>query len=260
DQFGRIMTECISAQGVNFVSLVDSTTGTGTSACLISGKNRSLIAYLGASQNIRITHLHQNYSYVEKATIFYTSGYHLGIDPESIMFLAKHAHDNQGKMFCLNLSAPYVSQKLYKPLLDVFPYVDILFGNESEVQSFAELNGWQTTDMKTMVRLTADMECRRKSGRTVVITQGKNSILVAKTDCPDVKEFVVKEVDESLIVDTIGAGDAFVGGFFAQLVRNRELEICVESGIYAAQQVIQHIGCQFPTDMLFQGNNMKLNL
>ena len=106
--------------------------------------------------------------------------------------------------------------------------------------------------MKTMVRLTADMECRRKSGRTVVITQGKDSVLVAKTDCPDVKEFVVKAVDESLIVDTIGAGDAFVGGFFAQLVRNRELEVCVESGIYAAQQVIQHIGCQFPTDMLFK--------
>ncbi|CAG2165359.1 unnamed protein product [Oppiella nova] len=95
------------------------------------------------------------------------------------------------------------------------------------------------------------MECRRKSGRTVVITQGKDAVLVAKTDSPDVIEFPVKVVDESLIVDTIGAGDAFVGGFFAQLVRNRPLEVCVESGIYAAQEVIQQIGAHFPKDMTF---------
>ena len=48
------------------------------------------------------------------------------------------------------------------------------------------------------------------------------------------------------VVDTIGAGDAFVGGFFAQLIQNKSLNECVESGINCAQTVIKQIGCQFP--------------
>ena len=145
DTYGKIMIEKINEYGVNFVAKIDKSSGTGTSACLITdnGKNRSLIAYLGASQHITIDHLKQNYSYVEKAKYFYTSGYHLGIDPESIMELALNAHNNPGKMFCLNLSAPYISEKLYKPLLEVFPYVDLLFCNDSEAQAFAELNQWK---------------------------------------------------------------------------------------------------------------------
>ncbi|CAG2118174.1 unnamed protein product, partial [Medioppia subpectinata] len=238
--------------GVNFVAMVDQTTGTGTSACLISDKSRALVAYLGASQNIRIGHLLNNYNYVEKARYFYTSGYHVGIDPESIMNLAHHAHKAPGKLFCLNLSAPYISQKLSKPLLELYPYVDILFGNEAEVQAFAALNGWQTNDVKEMTRLAADMPCRRPTGRTVVITQGIDAVLVASTGHREVWEFPVPVVPESEIVDTIGAGDAFVGGYFAQLVRQKPVDTCVRSGVYAAQQVIRQIGCQFPPQMSFK--------
>ena len=145
DHFGQKMRHKICEEGVNFVAKIDKINSTGTSACLITnnGKNRSLIAHLGASKHITIDHLKQNYIYVKRAKYFYTSGYHLGIDPKSVMELAKHSHNYDGKMFCLNLSAPYVSVKLHKPLLEVFPFVDLLFGNDSEVQAFAELNGWQ---------------------------------------------------------------------------------------------------------------------
>ena len=144
DQFGTIMTDKITEQGVQFVAKLDKNVGTGTSACLISnqGKDRSLIAYLGAAQTIRIDHLINNYQYVERAKYCYTSGYHLGIDPESIMELASHCN-RKAKTFCLNLSAPYVSQMLSKPLLQVYPFVDFLFGNESEALAFAQCMQWQ---------------------------------------------------------------------------------------------------------------------
>ena len=105
--------------------------------------------------------------------------------------------------------------------------------------------------MKVIAKLIADKECKRKCGRIVVITQGKGSVLVADAKCCDVKEFSVKPIDDQSIVDTIGAGDAFVGGFFAQLVQNKSLEICIKSGIYCAQEVIKQIGCQFPQTNTF---------
>ena len=48
------------------------------------------------------------------------------------------------------------------------------------------------------------------------------------------------------IVDTNGAGDAFVGGFLAQLAKNKSIEDCVKCGIWAATEIIQRSGCTFP--------------
>ena len=105
--------------------------------------------------------------------------------------------------------------------------------------------------MKSIAKLIANMECKRKTGRTVVLTQGKDNVLVAFTSSPEIKEFAVKLIEANKIVDTNGAGDSFVGGFFAQLVQNKSLDICIESGIYCAQEVIQQLGANFPQDMKF---------
>ncbi|XP_054166645.1 adenosine kinase-like [Oppia nitens] len=254
DEFGKIMANNSHEVGLNTVYRIDADTPTGTCACLISDNNtcRSLVAYLGASQKFDIEHVRNNFGYVEKARIFYTTGYHLAVSTESILLVAKHVHNSDGKLFTMNLSAPYISQVFSKQLLEVLPYVDILFGNETEAAAFAELNGWKTNDIKEIARLTANLKSNRKTGRKVVYTQGAASVLVASTGSSEVLEFSVPVVEESKIVDTIGAGDAFVGGYIAQLVSDKPLETCVESGVYAAQQVIQQIGAHFPKEMTYK--------
>ena len=51
-----------------------------------------------------------------------------------------------------------------------------------------------------------------------------------------------------LLVDTNGAGDAFVGGFLAQLVLEKPIAECVRAGHYAARTIIQRSGCTFPKE------------
>lgn len=60
----------------------------------------------------------------------FSQGFFLTVSPESIMKVAKHASDSN-KIFCMNLSAPFISQFFKEPLMKVMPYVDILFGNET---------------------------------------------------------------------------------------------------------------------------------
>ena len=50
------------------------------------------------------------------------------------------------------------------------------------------------------------------------------------------------------IVDTNGAGDAFVGEFLAQLALGKSIKDCVKVGIWAATEIIQQSGCTCPTD------------
>ncbi len=81
-------------------------------------------------------------------------------------------------------------------------------------------------------------------GRTVVVTQGKDPTVVAHEG--KVQRFPVIAVPNDKLVDTNGAGDAFVGGFLSQLVAGKAISECVRAGNYAANVVIQRSGCTFP--------------
>lgn len=67
-----------------------------------------------------------------------------------------------------------------------------------------------------------------------------------------VKEIKVPLIPKEKIIDTNGAGDAFVGGFLSQLLQGKSLEKCIECGIWTAGHVLQHSGCSFDRDTHFQ--------
>lgn len=55
----------------------------------------------------------------------------------------------------------------------------------------------------------------------------------------------VAPINKDLIVDTNGAGDSFVGGFFAELAKGSDLATAVNKGNELAGKVIQKSGCIF---------------
>ena len=54
------------------------------------------------------------------------------------------------------------------------------------------------------------------------------------------------------LVDTNGAGDAFVGGFLSQLVLGKDVAECCRAGNYCANLVIQRSGCTYPDKPNYQ--------
>jgi adenosine kinase len=90
--------------------------------------------------------------------------------------------------------------------------------------------------------------------RVVVITSGPHNAYVAEFD------FIAEKitffgcappvvVDEYLIVDTNGAGDAFAGGFLSKYMRKEKLDKCMHAGHWAASIIIQSRGCRLPEEM-----------
>lgn len=141
DEFGRQMRAKAEEDRVRAVYMTVPTVPTGTCACLITdqGKNRSLCAYLGASQHFTVDHIRANMDYVDRAKIIYTSGFHLSVSLEAAVLLGEAAHRSPDKVFALNLSAPYISEFYSTQLLTIMPYTDLLFGNESEALAFAKM-------------------------------------------------------------------------------------------------------------------------
>jgi adenosine kinase len=71
--------------------------------------------------------------------------------------------------------------------------------------------------------------------------------LVGRSVCPaQVQLFPAIPLPQEKLVDTNGAGDAFVGGFLSQLVVGKDLSESCRAGNFAAHTVIQRSGCTFP--------------
>ena len=51
----------------------------------------------------------EHWKLVEAARVIYSAGFFITVSPESIKLVAKHCSDS-GKMYCMNLSAPFISQ------------------------------------------------------------------------------------------------------------------------------------------------------
>lgn len=232
DKNAEILETRARNDGVNVRYQKKSEHETGKCAVLITGKHRSLIADLGAANHFSEDHIREeeNAKIVQSADFYYISGFFLTVSPPTIMSVAKIANERQ-KPFIMNLSAPFISQFFKEPLMAVLPHVNILFGNESEALTFSKEQELGTENLKEIGRKLVNFHTSNKP-RIVVLTQGHEPVLLFENDT--IREFPVIELKECDIVDTNGAGDAFVGGFLAQLIQGKTYDICIQCGIRAA--------------------------
>jgi len=248
DEYARRLEEACGSDGVRAMFMVDRDAHTGRCAVPVVDRERSLVTDLGASNSYEVQHLREpaQWKVLQGAKIVYSAGYFIPSSPESID-LASREMAERGGVYCMNLSAPFIAQvPAFKAVLDrTLPLCDYLFGNGAEARAYAAAAGWDTADVEFIAtRLSLVPMGAGKPPRTVVITQGPEPTIVAVRGA--VSRHAVVDVPRSVIVDTNGAGDAYVGGFLAALARGKSVEACCMVGAYAASVVIQYYGCTYP--------------
>jgi adenosine kinase len=191
---------------------------------------------------------------VDSAKFYYIAGFFLTVSPETILKVAHHACEHD-KPFCMNLAAPFISQFFRDRLLAAFPCIDVLFGNEVEYEAFAKEENMGTTDLVEIGKKISAYPKQGSRKRLVIITQGENPVICVQGD--EVTTFDVPKLLPDQIVDTNGAGDAFVGGFLSKYILGKELSECVDCGVWASQQIIERPGATFPPECTYKGNYLK---
>nr|KAJ0192241.1 hypothetical protein LSAT_V11C800444060 [Lactuca sativa] len=81
------------------------------------------------------------------AKYIYIAGFFLIVSPESIQLVAEHAAA-ANKVFTINLSTPFIYEFSKDALEKALPYVDYVFGNETEARTFSKVNGWETDNVE----------------------------------------------------------------------------------------------------------------
>jgi len=224
--------------------------GTGRCAVLVCNKERSLIAHLAAANDYEHVHFEsaEIQAVVEASQVFYSASFFLTVSPQTSVAIGQHCLA-KNKTFIINISATFVVDFFWDRLNSVLPYADIVIGNEDEAAAFAKKSGWDATDLQATALKLAALPKEGANPRIVIFTHGKEPTIMARDG--HVTLTPVKPLDKSLIVDTNGAGDAFVGGFLAGFAMNKPLEQCISAGQYAACEVIQRDGPTYPDACTF---------
>ena len=246
DDYAKQLEDCALKDGVFAHYMKDESTPTGTCAALIMGGERALVANLAAANNFKPSHLEtpKAQEIINSIDIYYSAGFFLTVSVDALVTVAsKMAEDN--KIFALNLSAPFIVDFFGDQLSTALEYADYLFGNESEAAAYGKKHGLGEDDLgKIALHICGLSKKNDKRPRTVVFTQGSKSTIVASEG--KVTEYAVDTIPADKLVDTNGAGDAFVGGFLAQLLLGKEMEACVKAGHWAAGFIIQQSGTTIP--------------
>jgi adenosine kinase len=250
DKFGETLESCAQDDGVRVLLQKTPNVATGTCAVLINGGERSLVANLAAANTFTPAHLETDEAKdaISKAKILYTAGFFLTVSIDSILNVTKSCVES-GSIYCLNLSAPFIIQFFGDQLAAAMPFADFVFANESEAETYGDVRGYGKDLSVIALKIAAQPKASGTRPRVVVFTQGSSATLVAVGG--KVVTYPVEPLPKAQLVDTNGAGDAFVGGFLSQLVVGKEVAECVRAGHYAAREVIQRSGCTFPKECTY---------
>lgn len=78
----------------------------------------------------------------------------------------------------------------------------------------------------------------------MVVTRGALPAVLAHFEGPNliVKTFPVIEISEKDIEDTNGAGDAFTGGFLAEIALGHSMEVAMQRAMECSHQILKRKG------------------
>ena len=249
DENAKVLKKAAESDGLIVKYMEISDVSTGTCICLLTPGHRSLVASLNAATRFDSSHLEKNVSVLLNAKAFYVSGF-LFSDSFSVpIYLAEFSATHQ-KTIYMNLSAPFICELFCDRLEQIMPFCSILFGNEAEARALAKAASFkEQVSVEGIAEELAFWMCSSPTPRLVVFTQGPDATICYDPGTGSVLKFDVPNMSPDDIIDTNGAGDAFVGGFISQHLQGKSVAECVHAGHTVAQIVIRQSGVSFPESL-----------
>ncbi|MDI2090977.1 adenosine kinase [Commensalibacter oyaizuii] len=193
-----------------------------------SDGQRTMNTYLGACTQFQPEDVIEDV--ISAAKVTFLEGYLFdGELAQKAFYLAADIAHKAGKKVALSLSDPFCVKRHLARFKDfVSSRVDMVFANELEICAL-----YETEDFESAVTQAV------QDASIVVVTRGeKGSVILANGERIEVA------CVPTVVVDTTGAGDAYVAGFLAGWTTERSFAECGRLGSVVAAEVISHFGAR----------------
>jgi len=241
---------------------------TGICCVFCYNRDRGHVTDLGASTLISEEFVQRIWESLMNVELVYTELFILNHKKNIVFSLAKFSGQDNQRLFGFNLPSFFFIEKFIEEIKELIQYADIIFANAAEAIFLSSLlRGGEVDELENLCSfLSKYPKINTFKKRVVVVTCGPDPAYISEFDFINNKEtfygkFTPEYVDENLIIDTNGAGDAFAGGFLSRYVKKMPLDECAKAGHYAAAVIIQTRGCQLPDQINeFSQEKTKNNL
>lgn len=237
DQLGEVFAHDVRAMGIDYATPVRAGE-TPTARCLIlvtPDGQRTMNTFLGASQFLPASALDP--VMIQDAAVLYLEGYLWDPEePRAAMRAAIDAARAAGRKVAFTLSDAFVIDRHRADFLDLLDkrQIDILFANEAEIRSLAQIHDFDAAVAAIAAKLP-----------TLVVTRGEQGAIAVHNGT----HFAVPAQPIDKVVDTTGAGDLFASGFLAGQAQGRDIETSLHMGAIAAAEIISHFGARSAADL-----------
>ena len=212
DCYGDLIAREFAAKNVDCSLLQKSSTGkTGISISFTNEKDRSFLTYRGTNAGISIRRV--DLDKVREAGHIHVTGYEGTSNHQDYLELLRQVKEETDATVSFDVGWD-ASGEWYQGIYDLFPYIDVLFMNETEAEHYSR---------KANAREAA-VDFARSCGMAVIKLGKKGSLAVKDGVTYEVPAFTVKAVD------TTGAGDSFNAGFIYGYLRQMDIRACLECG------------------------------
>ncbi|XP_060526592.1 adenosine kinase-like [Cylas formicarius] len=246
DEEANILRDSLKLDGVNSRFNEHETMPTGKIIALISGPYRSLVAYIGAAEFFPKNILCSDKDFInlfKSSELIFMEAFFLTNRADVAKYVADLCSINK-KILAFNLCGEYIFNIVPKEILYLVRHSDIIFGNQHEFEALMKLLNYASISnmISELLKVTED---KFQYKRIFIITNGPNPVTCYYSNGECFK-MMPSHLSDKNIVDTTGAGDAFIGGFLAGMLLSKEIKECVKIGIYASENIIKEIGCTLP--------------
>jgi len=212
DEFGTLVLDTLQDANVDCSGImIDDSVQTGVTVVMSFPHDYAMLTYMGAMESFSIRNV--DFDYINTARHLHLSSYYLqpAMRPHCPELFRRAKEDGLTTSFDPGWDP---SDKWEDDILNVLPFVDILFPNRQEAMMISK----QGTIEKALGKLSEHVP-------TVVITKGSEGAI-----CRTHGQTIGCNAFPVNPVDTTGAGDSFNTGFLYQWLNGEDCEKCLIYG------------------------------
>ena len=249
DSYRKKIIDALEESGVTPLLQINKEASTSRCACGINQKERCLVPQIKASNLLSKDFVDENIKEILSHEAIIIEGYFLVEQFEICKNLVKSFKEAK-KPVIFTLSAVFLLENHLDKMIEIANDSDIIFCNMEEAEALAGKKAENYSEtIANAYRKLSPMD------RMLIVTCGSRGVFSSKFNYEEDRlEFVLQGfptfIKTSEIVDTNGAGDAFLGGYISQWMRGKSVNVCSKAGNSASGVILKNIGCTFPKDLI----------
>lgn len=180
DKNGSLLKKMMETSQIQSFFYINDSKPTGRTFNFIDCEKKTLLCHCEAPKYFPLNYLKDNLHMVDECAVVYTTNFFESKDCSK--YLATYC-SSKNILFSFNLSNPLYVSINAEFIKQIWPEIDILFGNLSEYEALVEIFNLQKDDINNSIKYLSNLNNKPHSKKLIVITNDQHPCIICDGIC-----------------------------------------------------------------------------